>query len=94
MFGTTQRRSVTTTGVSDRVRLRNLVGIDLEEKTLQPRTSPSTKSVIDVSGRFVTYVSGTDRKGLAPHLGTTHPIATCPFHQRVSGAKRDQGRGA
>jgi hypothetical protein len=35
-------------------RLRNLVGIDLEEKTMQPRTSPSAKSVTHVSGRSVT----------------------------------------
>src|ERR1700680_171539 len=80
MFGTTQRRNVTTTACFRSGRLRNLVGIDLEEKTLQPRTSPSAKSVTDVSGRSVTYVSGTDGKGLAPHLGTTHPIATGPFH--------------
>ncbi len=37
MFGTTQRRSVTTTGRFRSGRLRNLVGIDLEEKTLQDK---------------------------------------------------------
>ena len=31
-------------------------------------------STIDVLGKQA------DRKGLASHLGTTHPIATCPFH--------------
>ena len=43
MFGTTQRRSVTTTGRFRSHRPRNLVGIDLEEKTLQPQDKPFYK---------------------------------------------------
>src|SRR4029077_15958335 len=80
MFGTTQRRSVTTTGVSDRVDSGIWLVSIWKRKPCSPGQALRAKTVTHVSGRSVTYVSGTDRKGLAPHLGTTHPIATCPFH--------------
>ena len=47
MFGTTQRRSVTTTGRFRSGRLRNLVGIDLEEKTLQPQARVAAEDWVD-----------------------------------------------